>query len=166
MDILTNTNICIIEGRPKLHEVIPNIIYGIESGLGMPENYTPGTREIASEMLADRLASSNSSGMDDMDDMAEELACYATELGFHLPTDAISQEFDLFQLSDLTPPWETPCIPAVNHGAPCHWFPPLGAPRGCQEIHEQSGQEAYSPNLGYVVLWRSEASFERTREDF
>jgi hypothetical protein len=43
MDILINTNICIIEGRPKPNEVIPNnIVYGMESGLGMPENYTPG----------------------------------------------------------------------------------------------------------------------------
>jgi predicted ferric reductase len=30
INVLTNTNVCIIEGRPKFEEVIPNIIFGIE----------------------------------------------------------------------------------------------------------------------------------------
>lgn len=98
INILTNTNICIIEGRPKLNELIPNIIYGVESGLGLPENYSPDTKAIASEMLADRLETSSDGGDRDID-IAQDLACYASELGFHLPTDAISQQFDLFTAS-------------------------------------------------------------------
>ena len=81
IDVLTNTNICIIEGRPKLGEVIPNIIFGIESGIGLPELYNPGALTTVSEMLADRLSIS---------DRPEELACYASELGFHLPSDAVA----------------------------------------------------------------------------
>jgi len=94
MDILTNTNVCIIEGRPKLRQVIPNIIFGIESGLGLPENYTPITRAVASELLADRLIDFNSSNTSGLDAAAEDLACYASELGFHLPTKEVSQNFD------------------------------------------------------------------------
>ena len=36
-----NTNIHIIKSRPDLCITIPNIIYGIESGRGIPENYLP-----------------------------------------------------------------------------------------------------------------------------
>jgi ferric-chelate reductase len=83
VEALSNTNICIIEGRPKLEEVIPNIIFGIESSLGLPERYSLNTRAIASEMLTDRLRVS---------ERAEDVACYASELGFHLPTDAIDEK--------------------------------------------------------------------------
>jgi hypothetical protein len=37
VDIFSNTNVCIILGRPKLAKLIPNIIYGIESERGLPE---------------------------------------------------------------------------------------------------------------------------------
>ena len=36
-----NTNVRIIKSRPDLSITIPNIIYGIESGKGVPENYLP-----------------------------------------------------------------------------------------------------------------------------
>jgi predicted ferric reductase len=42
-DIFTNTNVCIILGRPKLAKLIPNIIYGIESGWGLPEHHMAQT---------------------------------------------------------------------------------------------------------------------------
>jgi len=41
LDIYTNTNVCVILGRPNLRNLVPNIIYGIESGRGLPENYIP-----------------------------------------------------------------------------------------------------------------------------
>lgn len=93
VDTKNNSNVCIIEGRPKLNELIPNIIYGIESGLGLPERYSPDTRATASEILADRLVNSSRSDATGSDEMTEDLACYASELGFHLPTQAILNEF-------------------------------------------------------------------------
>ena len=142
INIVTNTNVCIIEGRPNLHEVIPNIIYGIESGVGLPERYVPDGKMVASEMLLDMLnrdvnessLSSNSSNgsssngssskkkgrrnknnknnaisNDDSLDMsdigrsqAEHLAHCAAELGFHLPVDAISQEFSFHSSTNET----------------------------------------------------------------
>jgi ferric-chelate reductase len=84
IDILKNTNICIIEGRPKLNEIIPNIIYGIESGVGLPEKYIPDHRAAACEILADRLIKGES---------AKDLSLYASELGFILPTEEVSEEF-------------------------------------------------------------------------
>lgn len=83
IEALSNTNVCIIEGRPRLGEIIPNIIFGVESGLGLPERYSKSTREIASEMLTDHL---------NFADGAEDLACYASELGFHLPADVIEED--------------------------------------------------------------------------
>jgi hypothetical protein len=55
VEIFTNTNVCIILGRPKLSQLIPNIIYGIESGRGLPEQYVPEIRRDAAELLADYL---------------------------------------------------------------------------------------------------------------
>lgn len=80
LESFANTNICIIEGRPKLHNVIPNIIFGIESGNGLPEWYNQDTRIVASEMLIDRLQTA---------DRPEDVTFYAQELGFTLPIDAI-----------------------------------------------------------------------------
>eukprot|EP00980_Cylindrotheca_fusiformis_P017382 scaffold5395_cov126-Cylindrotheca_fusiformis.AAC.2 len=79
---LANTNICVISGRPKLAEIIPNIIFGVESSLGLPERYSLDTKAIASEMLTDRVSMSNGS---------EDLVCYASELGYHLPAEAIDE---------------------------------------------------------------------------
>lgn len=109
MDVLTNTNVCIIDGRPRLHEVIPNIIYGIESKRGLPENYTPNTRAVASKLLADRLIDFKSSidlynsgnRLAGVDEAAEDLSSFASELGFHLPSDGLSQSFDLFMSSEM-----------------------------------------------------------------
>jgi hypothetical protein len=115
--ILSNTNVCVIEGRPKLGELIPNIIYGIESNLGLPENYNPDTTAIAAEMLVDRLEESHRTAGSAPTEIAEDLACYASELGFHLPTDKMSQEFDLFHSSggDLVSPERTPSRRRASH---------------------------------------------------
>jgi hypothetical protein len=80
IESIANTNICIIEGRPKLDQVIPNIIFGIESENGLPERYNQDTRAVASEMLIDRLKHA---------DRPEDVAFYAQELGFSLSADAI-----------------------------------------------------------------------------
>ena len=91
MRVFTNTNICIIEGRPTLKDVIPNIIYGIESGRGLPERYNPETKEIASQMLVDRMDVVRQPRRS-LSEQAEDLEGFASELGFHLPANALSQE--------------------------------------------------------------------------
>jgi ferric-chelate reductase len=82
-----NTNVCILSGRPRLNELIPNIIYGIESGLGLPENYTPGTKQAASNLLANQLLASGDGS--DSSEVFENLAIRASELGYRLPTEAV-----------------------------------------------------------------------------
>mmetsp|Transcript_16163 Transcript_16163/g.39533 ORF Transcript_16163/g.39533 Transcript_16163/m.39533 type:complete len:496 (-) Transcript_16163:319-1806(-) len=79
IESIANTNICIVEGRPKLDQVIPNIIFGIESGNGLPEWYNENTRAVASEMLIDKLQHA---------DRPEDVSFYAQELGFNLSEDA------------------------------------------------------------------------------
>jgi hypothetical protein len=48
-----NTNVRIIKGRPKLAAVIPNVIYGIETGTGIPERYLPQNMLQVQERLLD-----------------------------------------------------------------------------------------------------------------
>ena len=95
--VLASTNVCIIEGRPKLNEVIPNIIYGIESGLGLPERYSEEHRVEIFSILVDRfLASENGS----VRDVAEDISGPASGLSPEMP----SQELDtLAPCRGLTP---------------------------------------------------------------
>jgi len=48
-EIFTNSNLSIILGRPRLKQLIPSIIYGMEAGHGKPEDYNP---EIRSDDIA------------------------------------------------------------------------------------------------------------------
>ena len=91
-NLFMNTNVCIIEGRPKLRQVIPNIIYGIESGMGLPERYNPEVKTAASEMLID-LLSLPEDNTSVTSEQAESLAFYAAELGFHMSTESITEDF-------------------------------------------------------------------------
>jgi ferric-chelate reductase len=82
IDGLTGTNMRIIHSRPKLDQVIPNIIYGFESGEGLPGRYLPDQKTEAVELLRKRL--------DDLDCDSEtthkekicNLAQYAKQLGY------------------------------------------------------------------------------------
>ena len=100
IDLAADTNVCIISGRPQLKQLVPNIIYGIESGIGLPERYQPEARMTVSEMLVDRMyatmedQTSSTESPQSSRDMTESLACYASELGFHLPEEAISKELE------------------------------------------------------------------------
>ena len=95
INLQADTNVCIIQGRPNLKELIPNIVYGIESSLGLPENYSPSTKEIASEILANRLMASSdlltSSRPSVSEALMQDLSLQASELGFHLPSEAEAQ---------------------------------------------------------------------------
>eukprot|EP00538_Stauroneis_constricta_P013463 CAMPEP_0119571090 /NCGR_PEP_ID=MMETSP1352-20130426/43944_1 /TAXON_ID=265584 /ORGANISM="Stauroneis constricta, Strain CCMP1120" /LENGTH=340 /DNA_ID=CAMNT_0007620769 /DNA_START=2080 /DNA_END=3104 /DNA_ORIENTATION=+ len=61
IEVYSNTNVNIIRGRPKLSEVIPNIIYSIESGKGLPERYKPDEEIGITEQLVDMLDNTNKS---------------------------------------------------------------------------------------------------------
>jgi hypothetical protein len=86
-----DTNICIISGRPKLNELIPNIKFGIESGHGLSEKYTPGTKRETSNQLVDQFLLANNGGAADSTDAGETLVMQASELGYHLPMDALPE---------------------------------------------------------------------------
>lgn len=72
----------IIHSRPELDQVIPNIVYGFESGEGLPGRYPPDQKTEAVELLQGRL--------DDLDSDSEitdkekicNLAQYAKQLGY------------------------------------------------------------------------------------
>ena len=101
IDILTNTNVYAIEGRPNLSELIPNLIYRIESDLGLPEHFYPDTKSITAYRLEESHRTLDSASTE----IAKNLACYAFELGYHVPTDKMSQELDWFHSSgDLVSP--------------------------------------------------------------
>jgi hypothetical protein len=101
MDVFTNTNVRIIEGRPNLKQVIPAIIYGVESGLGLPERYHPEVKTVASEMLLDRLSCASGDGQESAS--IENLACYASELGFQLAPEVIARERRLSAAEEMAP---------------------------------------------------------------
>jgi ferric-chelate reductase len=97
MNVFTNTNVCIIAGRPNLKDLIPNIIYGIESGVGLPERYNQYGKMVASELLGDILDQSSDDEEGSPHWQAELLSSYASDLGFQLSSDAISQELHASQ---------------------------------------------------------------------
>jgi hypothetical protein len=116
MDVFTNTNVRIIEGRPNLKQVIPAIIYGVESGLGLglPERYHPEVRAVASEMSLDRLCVSfddesvtfvddESVNFDDDSVSTTNIASYAAEIGFQLAPEVISRERRLSYDEEMAP---------------------------------------------------------------
>jgi len=117
LNVHANTNVCIINGRPNLHEVIPNIIFGIESKEGLPENYTPDTQRMACQMIVDHIKNESSSTrrtsrtVRTLDSSDEDLSIFAAELGFQLSPGDISETIkpnDLMsRLSMGFRPWNT-----------------------------------------------------------
>ena len=94
LNVHANTNVCIISGRPNLHEVIPAIIFGIESGQGLPENYTSSTRREVCQAIVDRLnchlIERRPSDQDSDASIRDDLMISASELGFQLEPGPIS----------------------------------------------------------------------------
>lgn len=64
LEVFANTNVCIILGRPNLRDLIPSIIYGIESGKGLPEQYCQRRRRCTAKYLAQTLASDDDATLD------------------------------------------------------------------------------------------------------
>ncbi|KAL3930514.1 MAG: hypothetical protein SGBAC_011732 [Bacillariaceae sp.] len=70
-----NNNVFIIEGRPKLDQVIPNIVFGVESGNGLPACQYSQDSRAALEMLMVHCRMKDSK-------RPHDVAYYAQELGF------------------------------------------------------------------------------------
>lgn len=96
----SNSNIKIIKKRPDLHVVIPNIIYGIETGVGIPETYTPSEKVHVKEILSNKLDQLEDEGYCE-EEIVEELTSLAHENGFLLshivPDDYEDQDKTLLQ---------------------------------------------------------------------
>ncbi|EED87425.1 predicted protein [Thalassiosira pseudonana CCMP1335] len=78
-----NSNVILIKRRPDLHRIVPNIIYGIESGKGVPEIRQPSEKVKAKEFLADKLEDLEEMLLSE-DEIVEELTMLAHEKGFLL----------------------------------------------------------------------------------
>ena len=63
-----HTNVRVIQGRPNLHMVIPNIIYGMESGKGRPENCTPSHLSLLKEELLAPIMNNDNDNNNDNND--------------------------------------------------------------------------------------------------
>ena len=79
---LTCTNVCVIEERPKLEHVLPNIIYGIESGEGLPERYILDQKATALNYLSERLDELDQQEGLTTPDKISELSRVAQEHGY------------------------------------------------------------------------------------
>ncbi|KAL3806640.1 hypothetical protein ACHAXA_001896 [Cyclostephanos tholiformis] len=49
-----NTNVQVIYERPNLSSIIPNIIYGIETNIGLPEKYTKRSKDEMKKLFTER----------------------------------------------------------------------------------------------------------------
>ena len=94
IEVYANTNICIFQGRPNLKKLVPNIIYGIESKKGLPEQYDADQKREVSNALMQKMEecmaknSTDSRDSSDDDDDYEEyvrlLEAIAAEKGYEL----------------------------------------------------------------------------------
>mmetsp|Transcript_23439 Transcript_23439/g.38791 ORF Transcript_23439/g.38791 Transcript_23439/m.38791 type:complete len:677 (+) Transcript_23439:87-2117(+) len=82
IDSVESTNVCIIHARPNLDDLIPNIVYGFESGKGRPERYLPNKKNEAIEQLHERLKVLDRSPAMTQRDKICDLADYAEGLGY------------------------------------------------------------------------------------
>eukprot|EP00804_Cyclotella_cryptica_P000650 CCRYP_014685-RA/>CCRYP_014685-RA protein AED:0.01 eAED:0.01 QI:801/0.66/0.75/1/1/1/4/491/480 len=86
---LTSSTI-LIKRRPDLHHLIPNIIYGIESGLGVPESMKPSEKSRVKGLIANKVRELEASGFSE-EEIIEELTILAHESGFLL-SNMISED--------------------------------------------------------------------------
>ena len=79
----TGATIYIIRERPKLHLILPNIIYGIESGVGKPERLIPDELDVVLGLLQEKLVRlQNRDPRPGMHEKLSELKNYCDELGY------------------------------------------------------------------------------------
>jgi hypothetical protein len=78
-----NSNIKLIKSRPDFDMIIPNIIFGIETGKGVPEAAVPSEKLRVREMIAKKVWELEGEGLSE-DEIIEELTFLAHEKGFLL----------------------------------------------------------------------------------
>ena len=78
-----NSNIKLIKSRPDFDMIIPNIIYGIETGKGVPEAAVPSEKLQVRELIAKKVWELEDEGLLE-DEIIEELTFLAHEKGFLL----------------------------------------------------------------------------------
>ena len=78
-----NSNIKLIKSRPDLDMIIPNIIFGIETGKGVPEAAVPSEKLQVRELIAKKVWELEGEGLLE-DEIVEELTFLAHEKGFLL----------------------------------------------------------------------------------
>jgi len=78
-----NTNVRIIKKRPDLEMMVTNLIYGIESGYGLPEKAVKNSEKNMLEALTDKIRDLDETGMTTSMKMVE-LSQYAKHYGFEL----------------------------------------------------------------------------------
>ena len=83
----SNTNIKVVKGRPKLDSVIPNIIYGIESGEVLPEKYTASAKTQIAKQLSDLIHELDQDRSLSATAKVHKIKAKSQELGFSLASD-------------------------------------------------------------------------------
>ena len=78
-----NSNIKLIKSRPNFDTIIPNIIFGIETGTCVPEAAVPSEKLQVRELIAKKVWEFESEGLKE-DEIIEELTFLAHEKGFLL----------------------------------------------------------------------------------
>ena len=78
-----NSNIKLLKSRPDFEMIIPNIIFGIETGHGVPEAAVPSEKLQVRSMIAQKVWELEREGLSDVE-IIEELTFLAHEKGFLL----------------------------------------------------------------------------------
>ncbi|KAL3776570.1 hypothetical protein ACHAW5_000334 [Stephanodiscus triporus] len=77
-----NTNVRVIYGRPNLSSIIPNIIYGIESKIGLPEKYTMRSKDEMKKLLAERTHELDANESLSPTEKCDKFCQFGMDLGF------------------------------------------------------------------------------------
>lgn len=139
IDGLENTNVCIIQGRPNLDDIIPNIVYGFETGKGRPDRYLPEKKAKAIEKLRERLTVLDTAPDMSPKDKFCNLAKYANGLGyiFHDLVISLNNVDENLRLKDSTA--------SVSLETVTSWS------SGSKEAGAWDDEHMDDPESGYVV---------------
>ena len=125
--ITFNGNVKLIKSRPDLDRLIPNIIYGIETGQGVPDSI-PSEKAQVREKIARKVWELEEEGLSE-DEIITELTFLAHERGFLLSNlvnetagkyrsksllQVIKEQFSLYQ--ECCSPTPTPSSSSRSHG--------------------------------------------------
>ena len=89
----------LVKKRPNLYHLIPNIIYGIESGIGVPESMKPDEKSRVKGMIANKVRELEAAGFSE-EEIIEELTMLAHESGFLL-SNMLSEDVETLGVSLL-----------------------------------------------------------------